>query len=149
RRIRVSTEGFINADHPIYVYKLNKELYGLKQTPRTWYDELSKFLQQNHFNKGTIDPMMFIRHFDDDILVPTERHLKEFKRIICYLWGTIHMGLWYTKDSGFELTGFLDADYAGCRDSFKSTFGRTQFLGEKLVVWTSKKQDCFAGGSSI
>nr|GEZ78803.1 uncharacterized mitochondrial protein AtMg00810-like [Tanacetum cinerariifolium] len=72
---------------------------------------------------------------------PTERHLKEFKRIVCYLWGTIHMGLWYTKDSGFELTGFSDADYAGCRDSFKSTFGGTQFLGEKLVVWTSKKQD--------
>ncbi|GKC38054.1 hypothetical protein Tco_1050438 [Tanacetum coccineum] len=43
------------------------------------------------------------------------------------------MGLWYTKDSGFELTGFLNADYAGCRDSFKSTSGGTQFLGKKLV----------------
>nr|GFC75401.1 retrovirus-related Pol polyprotein from transposon TNT 1-94 [Tanacetum cinerariifolium] len=31
------------------------------------------------------------------------------------------MGLWYTKDSGFELTGFSDADYAGCKDTFKST----------------------------
>ncbi|GJS97924.1 hypothetical protein Tco_0819094 [Tanacetum coccineum] len=44
------------------------------------------------------------------------------------------MGLWYTKDSGFELTRFLDADYVVCRDSFKSTSGRTQFLGKKLVV---------------
>nr|GFB15814.1 hypothetical protein [Tanacetum cinerariifolium] len=52
---------------------------------------------------------------------PTEKHLKEVKRIFCYLWGTINMGLWYTKDSGFELTGFLDADYAGCKDTFKST----------------------------
>ncbi|GJZ21458.1 hypothetical protein Tco_0558497 [Tanacetum coccineum] len=52
------------------------------------------------------------------------------------------MGLWYTKDSGFELTGFLDADYAGCRDSFKSTSDGTQFLGEKLMSWSSKKQDC-------
>nr|GFC60568.1 uncharacterized mitochondrial protein AtMg00810-like [Tanacetum cinerariifolium] len=42
------------------------------------------------------------------------------------------MGLWYTKDSGFKLTGFLDADYAGCKDTFKSTFGEAQFLGEKL-----------------
>ncbi|GJT29984.1 hypothetical protein Tco_0910259 [Tanacetum coccineum] len=50
-------------------------------------------------------------------------------------------GLWYMKDSSFELTGFLDADYAGCRDSFKSTSGGTQFLGEKLVGWSSKKQD--------
>ncbi|GKF33221.1 retrovirus-related pol polyprotein from transposon TNT 1-94 [Tanacetum coccineum] len=37
-------EGFINADHPIYVNKLNKALYGLKQAPRAWYDVLSKFL---------------------------------------------------------------------------------------------------------
>nr|GFA74794.1 retrovirus-related Pol polyprotein from transposon TNT 1-94 [Tanacetum cinerariifolium] len=51
------------------------------------------------------------------------------------------MGLWYTKDSGFELTGFSDADYAGCKDTFKSTSGGAQFLGEKLVSWSSKKQD--------
>nr|GEW61523.1 retrovirus-related Pol polyprotein from transposon TNT 1-94 [Tanacetum cinerariifolium] len=51
-------------------------------------------------------------------------------------------GLWYTKDSGFELSGFLDADYAGCKDTFKSTSGGAQFLGEKLVSWSSKKQDC-------
>nr|GEV97510.1 hypothetical protein [Tanacetum cinerariifolium] len=37
--------------------------------------------------------------------------------------GTVNMGLWYTKDSGFELTGFSDADYAGCKDTFKSTSG--------------------------
>nr|GFB20589.1 retrotransposon protein, putative, unclassified [Tanacetum cinerariifolium] len=34
------------------------------------------------------------------------------------------------------------ADYAGCKDTFKSTSGRAQFLGEKLVSWSSKKQDC-------
>ncbi|GJU68534.1 hypothetical protein Tco_1254793 [Tanacetum coccineum] len=52
------------------------------------------------------------------------------------------MGLWYTTDSGFELTGFSDADYAGCKDIFMSTFGGAQFLGKKLVSWSSKKQDC-------
>ncbi|GJV57890.1 retrovirus-related pol polyprotein from transposon TNT 1-94 [Tanacetum coccineum] len=62
-------KGFIDANHPSHVYKLKKELYGLKQAPRAWYDELSKFIQQNHFSKGTIDPTLFIRHFDDDILV--------------------------------------------------------------------------------
>nr|GEZ42035.1 retrotransposon protein, putative, unclassified [Tanacetum cinerariifolium]GEZ48362.1 retrotransposon protein, putative, unclassified [Tanacetum cinerariifolium] len=62
-------EGFIDADHPIHVYKLKKALYGLKQAPRAWYDELSKFLLQNHFFKGTIDPTLFIRRFQDDILV--------------------------------------------------------------------------------
>ncbi|GKA44760.1 retrovirus-related pol polyprotein from transposon TNT 1-94 [Tanacetum coccineum] len=46
------------------------------------------------------------------------------------------------KDSVFELIRFSDADYAGCQDSFKSTSGGTQFLGEKLVGRFSKKQDC-------
>ncbi|GKD32152.1 retrovirus-related pol polyprotein from transposon TNT 1-94 [Tanacetum coccineum] len=62
-------EGFIDADHPSHVYKLKKALYGLKQAPRAWYDELSKFLLHNHFFKGTIDLTLFIRRFDDDILV--------------------------------------------------------------------------------
>nr|GEV21607.1 hypothetical protein [Tanacetum cinerariifolium] len=72
---------------------------------------------------------------------PTEKHLKEVKRIFRYLWGTVSMCLWYTKDSNFELTGFSDVDYAGCKDTFKSTFGGAQFHGEKLVSWSSKKQD--------
>ncbi|GJX75997.1 hypothetical protein Tco_0322808 [Tanacetum coccineum] len=58
------------------------------------------------------------------------------------------MGLWYTQDSSFELTGFSDAAYARCRDTFKSTSGATQFLGEKLVGWSSKKQDCMALSST-
>nr|GFA48078.1 hypothetical protein [Tanacetum cinerariifolium] len=62
-------EGFIDANHPIHVYKLKKALYGLKQAPRAWYCELSTFLLQNHFFKGTIDPTLFIRRFHDDILV--------------------------------------------------------------------------------
>nr|GEZ83726.1 retrovirus-related Pol polyprotein from transposon TNT 1-94 [Tanacetum cinerariifolium] len=73
---------------------------------------------------------------------PTEKHLKEVKRIFRYLRGTVNTGLWYTKDSSFELTGFLDAVYAGCKYTFKSTSGGAQLLGEKIVSWSSKKQDC-------
>ncbi|GJR50455.1 retrovirus-related pol polyprotein from transposon TNT 1-94 [Tanacetum coccineum] len=234
-------EGFIDADHPSHVYKLKKALYGSKQAPRAWYDKLSKFLLHNHFNKGTIDLTLFIRCFDDDILVvqvyvddiifgstkprytqlfadlmkscfetsmmgemmfflslqvnqfprgifinqsnyvleilkkyemetydPISTPMKIKDKLdldkngtpidatkyhsmigaLMYLTssrpdiGTVNMGLWYTKDFGFELTGFSDADYARCRDSFKSTSGGTQFLGEKLVSWSSKKQDC-------
>ncbi|GJY34901.1 hypothetical protein Tco_0419370 [Tanacetum coccineum] len=75
---------------------------------------------------------------------PTQKHLKEVKRIFKYLKGTINMGLWYPKDSGFELTAFLDADHAGCIDTRKSTSGGIQFLGDKLVSWMSKKQNCTA-----
>nr|GEW26863.1 hypothetical protein [Tanacetum cinerariifolium] len=73
----------------------------------------------------------------------TEKHLTTVKRIFRYLKDTIHMGLWYLKDIGFELTAFLDSDHAGCLDSHKSISGGIQFLGgDKLVSWSSKKQDC-------
>ncbi|GJY42411.1 retrovirus-related pol polyprotein from transposon TNT 1-94 [Tanacetum coccineum] len=73
---------------------------------------------------------------------PTEKHLTAVKRIFRYLKNTINMGLWYPKDTGFELTAFSDSDHAGCLDSRKSTSGGKQFLGDdKLVSWSSKKQD--------
>ncbi|GJS52620.1 retrovirus-related pol polyprotein from transposon TNT 1-94 [Tanacetum coccineum] len=74
---------------------------------------------------------------------PTENHLKEVKRIFRYLKNTIHIGLWYPKDTGFELTTFSDSDHAGCLDTCKSTSDGIQFLGgDKLVSWLSKKQEC-------
>nr|GEX18370.1 putative ribonuclease H-like domain-containing protein [Tanacetum cinerariifolium] len=48
---------------------------------------------------------------------PTKKHLTAVKRIFRYLKDTIHMGLWYPKDIGFELTAFLDSDHVGCLDS--------------------------------
>nr|GEZ48262.1 hypothetical protein [Tanacetum cinerariifolium] len=80
---------------------------------------------------------------------PTEKHLTAIKRIFRYLKDTIHMGLWYPKDIGFELTAFSDSDYAGCLDSRKSTSGGIQFLGgDKLVSWSSKMQDCTSMSSA-
>nr|GEU77685.1 hypothetical protein [Tanacetum cinerariifolium] len=74
---------------------------------------------------------------------PTEKHLTAVKRIFRFLKDTIHMGLWYPKDTSFELTAFSYSDHAGCLDSRKSTSGGIQFLGgDKLVSWSSKKQDC-------
>ncbi|GKE91495.1 hypothetical protein Tco_1572590 [Tanacetum coccineum] len=78
----------------------------------------------------------------------TEKHLKEVKRICRYLRGTIYMGLWYPKGSGFELIAFSNANHAGCVDTRKSTSGGIQFLGDKLISWMSKKQDCTAMSSA-
>ncbi|GJT17642.1 hypothetical protein Tco_0876348 [Tanacetum coccineum] len=75
---------------------------------------------------------------------PTKKHLKEVERIFRYLKKTIHMGLRYPKDTSFKLTYFLDADHAGCLDTCKSTSGGIHFVGNKLVSWPSKKQDCTA-----
>ncbi|GKD64191.1 zf-CCHC domain-containing protein [Tanacetum coccineum] len=49
-----------------------------------------------------------------------------------------------TYKSGFELIAFLDADHAGCLDTCKGTSCGIQFLSDKLVSWSSKKQDCTA-----
>ncbi|GKF34564.1 hypothetical protein Tco_0107764, partial [Tanacetum coccineum] len=73
---------------------------------------------------------------------PIEKHLTAVKRIFWYLRNTIHIGLWYPKDTGFKLTAFSDSDHVGYLDSRKSTSGGIQFLGgDKLVSWSSKKQD--------
>ncbi|GJV31172.1 hypothetical protein Tco_1391572 [Tanacetum coccineum] len=54
----------------------------------------------------------------------------------------------YPKGSGFELTAFSDADHASYVDTCKSSSGGIQFLGDKLVSWMSKKQDCTAMSSA-
>nr|GEZ48707.1 uncharacterized mitochondrial protein AtMg00810-like [Tanacetum cinerariifolium] len=79
---------------------------------------------------------------------PTKKHLKEVKKIFRYLRGTVNMGLWHLKGSSFGLTAFSDADHAGCIDTRKSTSGGIQFLGDKLVNWMSKKQNCTAMSSA-
>nr|GFB52753.1 hypothetical protein [Tanacetum cinerariifolium] len=52
-------EGFVDPDHLTHVYRLKKALYGLKQAPRAWYDTLSRFLLDNDFSKGVVDPTLF------------------------------------------------------------------------------------------
>nr|GFD15748.1 uncharacterized mitochondrial protein AtMg00810-like [Tanacetum cinerariifolium] len=80
---------------------------------------------------------------------PTKKHLTAVKRIFQYLKDTIHIGIWYPKDTGFNLTAFSDSDHAGYLDSRKSTSGGIQFLGgDKLVRWSSKKQDCTSMSSA-
>ncbi|GJS72176.1 retrovirus-related pol polyprotein from transposon TNT 1-94 [Tanacetum coccineum] len=71
---------------------------------------------------------------------PTEKHLHAVKRIFRYLKGTVNWGLWYSKDSSIALTAFADADHAGCQDTRRSTSGSMQFLGDRLVSWSSKRQ---------
>ncbi|GJU28968.1 retrovirus-related pol polyprotein from transposon TNT 1-94 [Tanacetum coccineum] len=72
----------------------------------------------------------------------TVKYLKEVKQIFRYLRQSYKMGLWYPKDFVFELIAYSDAYHVGCKDDCKSTSGGLQFLGEKLVSWSSKKQDC-------
>nr|GEZ40605.1 uncharacterized mitochondrial protein AtMg00810-like [Tanacetum cinerariifolium] len=73
---------------------------------------------------------------------PNEHHVSAVKRIFRYFKWTINLGLWFPKDYGFDLTAYSDADHAGCHLDRKITYGSVQFLGDKLVYWSSKKQNC-------
>ncbi|GKC12988.1 putative ribonuclease H-like domain-containing protein [Tanacetum coccineum] len=230
-------EGFVDPDHPTHVYRLKKALYGLRQAPRAWYDILSRFLMDNKFSKGAVDPTLFTRntgkyillvqiYVDDIIFASTDPKacdifsnemsskfqmlmmgqmsfflglqvsqspggifinqlkfaleiLKKFGMDSCnpvdtpmvdqlkldedplgipvdqtrfrsmvgslmYLITSrpdlVFAGLWYPKDTAMALTAYADADYSGCQDTRRSTSGSAQFLGDKLVSWSSKKQ---------
>nr|GEW46206.1 putative ribonuclease H-like domain-containing protein [Tanacetum cinerariifolium] len=51
---------------------------------------------------------------------PNEHHVSAIKKIFHYFKGTINLGLWYLKYSGFDLTAFSEADHAGCHLDRKS-----------------------------
>nr|GEV08115.1 retrovirus-related Pol polyprotein from transposon TNT 1-94 [Tanacetum cinerariifolium] len=168
-------DGFLDPYHPDKVYCLKKALYGLKQTPRACVGTPMATKHLDADLSGTpvdqtkyhsmVKALMYLTASRPDIMhatcycaryqaKPTKKHFTAVKRIFRYLKDTIHMGLWYSKDTGFELTAFLDLDHAGCLDSRKSTSGGIQFLGgEKLASWTSKKQECtsmsFAKGEYV
>ncbi|XP_073137971.1 uncharacterized protein [Henckelia pumila] len=71
---------------------------------------------------------------------PKQSHFIAGKRILRYLKGTQNVGLWYAKHNSFNLVGYSDADYAGCKLDRKSTSGSCQFLGDRLISWFSEKQ---------
>ena len=73
-----------------------------------------------------------------------ECHLVAVKRILRYLVLTPNLSLWYPKGSTFDLLGYSDSDYAGCKVDRKSTMGTCQFLIRSLVSWSSKKQNSTA-----
>ncbi|KAA0040413.1 putative mitochondrial protein [Cucumis melo var. makuwa] len=71
---------------------------------------------------------------------PTTTHIKVFKDNR----GTIEFGVWYSFDTTVVLVGYCDADWAGCVEDRKSTSGGCFFLGNNLIAWFSKKQNCIS-----
>ncbi|GJY32478.1 hypothetical protein Tco_0416947 [Tanacetum coccineum] len=73
-------------------------------------------------------------------VTPKECHLHAVKRIFRYLKGQPKLGLWYPRDSPFDLVAYSDSDYDGDNQDRKSTTGGCQFLGRRLISWQCKKQ---------
>nr|GFC55719.1 uncharacterized mitochondrial protein AtMg00810-like [Tanacetum cinerariifolium] len=138
-------DGFVDPDNSNHVYKLKKALYGLKQASRAWYDMLSLFLLSQDFSKGLVDPTLFIRKNGNDLLLwilrwwrnPNWMRIKRERPLIHH----INVARPTEKhDSSIALTAFADADHARCQDTRRSTSGSVQFLGERLISWSSKRQ---------
>nr|GEV81151.1 retrovirus-related Pol polyprotein from transposon TNT 1-94 [Tanacetum cinerariifolium] len=160
------SEGFVDPDHPTHVYHLKKALYGLKQAPWAWYDTLSRFLLDNKFSKGAVDPTLFTqktgKHIlhkfgmdscdsvdtpmvdrlklnEDPVGIPVDQtRFCSFGGSLMYLTAS-RPDLVFVVYTAMALTAYADADHAVCQDT-RSTSGSAQFLGDKLVSWSSKKQ---------
>nr|GEW51868.1 retrovirus-related Pol polyprotein from transposon TNT 1-94 [Tanacetum cinerariifolium] len=113
-------------------------------------DKEGKTIDSSHYH-GMIGTLLYLTASRPDLQFairrcaryqsrPTEKHLHAVKRIFWYLRGTVNQGLWYPKDSLIALIAFADADHAGCQDTHRSTSGSMQFLGDRLVSWSSKRQ---------
>nr|GEY67157.1 hypothetical protein [Tanacetum cinerariifolium] len=125
--------------------KLDADLSGNPVEQTDYRSKIGSLMYLTSSRPDIVQAVCFCARFQSR---PTEKHLKEVKRIFRYLRGTVNMGLWYPKGSSFELIAFLDADHTGCIDSRKSTSGGIQFLGDKLVSWMSKKHNCTAMSSA-
>ncbi|GJW14434.1 hypothetical protein Tco_0018567 [Tanacetum coccineum] len=81
-------------------------------------------------------------------VTPKVSHLHVVKRIFRYLKGQPKLGLWYPKDSPFDLEAYTDSDYAGASLDRKSTTGGCQFLRSRLISWQCKKQTIVANSTT-
>ncbi|GJS95426.1 putative ribonuclease H-like domain-containing protein [Tanacetum coccineum] len=104
-----------------------------------------------HLYRSIIGSLMYLTSSRPDIMFavcactryevnPKILHLHAVKRIFRYLKGQPKLGLWYLKDSPFDLVAYTDSDYAGASLDRKSTTGGGQFLRSKLISWQCKKQ---------
>nr|GEY82261.1 hypothetical protein [Tanacetum cinerariifolium] len=97
-----------------------------------------------HTYRSMIGPLMYLTLSRPDIMF-TDCALK---RIFRYLKGKLHLGLWYLKDSPFDLVAYSDSDYASASLDRKFTTQGCQFLGSRLISWQCKKQTVLATSST-
>nr|GEW38184.1 putative ribonuclease H-like domain-containing protein [Tanacetum cinerariifolium] len=81
-------------------------------------------------------------------VTPKTSHIHVMKRIFRYLKGQPKLGLWYPRDSPFDLEAYSQSDYAGASLDMKSATGGCQFLGKRLISWQCKKQTIVANSTT-
>nr|GEX79691.1 uncharacterized mitochondrial protein AtMg00810-like [Tanacetum cinerariifolium] len=112
-----------------------------------------------HMYRSMISSLMYLTSLRPDIMFavcacaryqvnPKVSHLHAVKMVFRYLKGQPKLGLWYPKDSPFDLIAYTDSDYARASLDRKSTTGGCQFLGYRLISWQCKKQNVVANSTT-
>nr|GFB20939.1 putative ribonuclease H-like domain-containing protein [Tanacetum cinerariifolium] len=102
-----------------------------------------------NFFLGLPDIMFAICAWARHQVIHIECHMHAVKRIFRYLKGHPKLGLWYPKESPFNLVAYSDSDYGGATQYHKSTTGGCQFLGRRLISWQCKKQTIVATSITV
>nr|GEW19738.1 copia protein [Tanacetum cinerariifolium] len=146
--------GFKDPDYPDKVY-VDDIIFG--STNKDLCKAFKK-LMKDKFQMSSMGKLSFflglqVKQKPDGMFISQDKYVAEIlrkfvKRIFSYLKGKPHLGLWYLKDSPFNLVAYSDSDYAGASLDRKSTIGGCQFLGGRLISWQCKKQTVVATSSA-
>uniref|UniRef100_A0A803P2A4 Reverse transcriptase Ty1/copia-type domain-containing protein n=1 Tax=Cannabis sativa TaxID=3483 RepID=A0A803P2A4_CANSA len=150
-------KGFVNPQYPTHVCKLQKTVYGLKQTPRAWYEKLKSamvswglinFVSYNSlFFSNKNEKLLVILIYVDDMLITGEdtaavNHLISSQLPVClksYGISTINLGLVLKPTKLLTLEGFSDADWACNLDDRKSNTSYYVMFGSTLITCGGQK----------
>ncbi|XP_052627088.1 uncharacterized mitochondrial protein AtMg00810-like [Lactuca sativa] len=105
--------------------------------------------------RGMIGSVLYLTAIRPDIMFltclcarfqvnPKMSHLLAVKQMFRYLKCTKNLGIWYPANESFLLQAYSDSNYGGLQLDRKITSGGCQFLGGRLVSWSSKKHNCIA-----
>ncbi|GJS01872.1 putative ribonuclease H-like domain-containing protein [Tanacetum coccineum] len=160
--------GFEDPEFPDRVYKVEKALYGLHQDPRAWVNgdillvmqkEDGIFISQDKYMNEILKKFGFSTLRIVSTPMETSKLLLKdaeaedvdvylYRSMIGYLKGQPKLGLWYPKDSPFDLEAYTNSEYVGASLDRKSTTRGCQFIGTRWISWQCKKQIVVANSTT-